>query len=58
MLDSSVADQFLLIESANMLIMTYAYARASGDGSLISRYVRRGSTFCLQDLMDSDSTRC
>ena len=23
-----------------MLIMTYAYARASGDGSLISRYVR------------------
>ncbi|KAN0141387.1 DUF1793 domain containing protein [Lactarius tabidus] len=25
-------------ESGNMLIMTYAYARASGDGSLISRY--------------------
>ncbi|KAH9996263.1 DUF1793-domain-containing protein [Russula vinacea] len=25
-------------QSANMLIMTYAYARASGDGSLISRY--------------------
>ena len=23
-----------------MLIMTYAYARATGDGSLISRYVR------------------
>jgi hypothetical protein len=23
-----------------MLIMTYAHARASGDGSLISRYVR------------------
>jgi hypothetical protein len=35
-----VADQSLLIESGNMLIMTYAYARASGDGSLISRYVR------------------
>jgi hypothetical protein len=30
-----------------MLIMTYAYARASGDGSLISRYVRQDSTFCL-----------
>ncbi|KAF8480056.1 hypothetical protein DFH94DRAFT_692413 [Russula ochroleuca] len=25
-------------QSANMLIMTYAHARASGDGSLISRY--------------------
>jgi hypothetical protein len=24
-----------------MLIMTYAYARATGDGSLISRYVSR-----------------
>ena len=30
-----------------MLIMTYAYARASGDGSLISRYVRQESSFCL-----------
>jgi hypothetical protein len=30
----------LYTESGNMLIMTYAYARASGDGSLISRYVR------------------
>jgi hypothetical protein len=40
MLDLDIADQYLLIESANMLIMTYAYARASGDGSLISRYVR------------------
>ena len=29
-----------LTESGNMLIMTYAHARASGDGSLISRYVR------------------
>ena len=27
------------VETGNMLIMTYAYARASGDGSLISRYV-------------------
>ncbi|KAH9021900.1 hypothetical protein EDB85DRAFT_2120054, partial [Lactarius pseudohatsudake] len=26
--------------SGNMLIMTYAHARATGDGSLISRYVR------------------
>ena len=30
-----------------MLIMTYAHARASGDGSLISRYVRQNSTFLL-----------
>jgi hypothetical protein len=30
-----------------MLIMTYAYARASGDGTFISRYVRQDSTFCL-----------
>jgi Domain of unknown function (DUF4965) len=28
-------------ESGNMLIMTYAHARATGDGSLISRYVSR-----------------
>ena len=41
------ADQRLLIETGNMLIMTYANARASGDGSLISRYVRQESTFCL-----------
>ena len=27
------------VETGNMLIMTYAYARASGDGSLMSRYV-------------------
>lgn len=27
-----------------MLIMTYAHARASGDGSLISRYVRTNSS--------------
>ena len=39
------ADQCLLIETGNMLIMTYAYARASGDGSFISRYVRQDSTF-------------
>ncbi len=30
-----------------MLIMTYAYARASGDGSLISRYVCQASNFPL-----------
>jgi len=30
-------------ESGNMLIMTYAHARATGDGSLISRYVCRDS---------------
>jgi Domain of unknown function (DUF4965) len=35
-----IGHQRLLIETANMLIMTYAYARASGDGSFISRYVR------------------
>ena len=28
-----------------MLIMTYAYARISGDGSLISRYVCQDSNF-------------
>ena len=32
-------------ETGNMLIMTYAHARASGDGSLISRYVRTGLLF-------------
>jgi hypothetical protein len=30
-----------------MLIMTYAYARASGDGNFISRYVRQDFSFCL-----------
>jgi hypothetical protein len=40
MLELGIADQYL-IETGNMLIMTYAYARASGDGSLISRYVRQ-----------------
>jgi hypothetical protein len=30
-----------------MLIMTYAYARASGDGNIIARYVCQDSTFCL-----------
>jgi hypothetical protein len=39
MLNLGIADQSLLTETGNMLIMTYAYARASGDGSLISRYV-------------------
>ena len=40
-----VAYQCLLIETANMLIMTYAYARASGDGSFISKYVRIHTIF-------------
>ena len=30
-----------------MLIMTYAHARASGDGSLITRYVRTELLFAL-----------
>ena len=47
MLDLGIADQSLLTETGNMLIMTYAYARASGDGSLISRYVRQTSKFSL-----------
>ena len=38
---ASFSDQRLLVESGNMLILTYAYARASGDGSFISRYVRQ-----------------
>ena len=28
-------------ESANMIIMLYAYARTSGDGTLLAQYVRR-----------------
>ena len=45
-----IAYQCLLIETANMLIMTYAYARASGDGSFINRYVRQDYF-----ILDSDS---
>ena len=37
-----------------MLIMTYAHARASGDGSLISRYVRRG---LLSGIHETNKTR-
>jgi hypothetical protein len=33
-------DLLACTESGNMLIMTYAHARAGGDGSLISRHVR------------------
>ena len=44
-------------ETGNMLIMTYAYARASGDGSLISRYVRR-DYFFLDSALNSGSIRC
>jgi hypothetical protein len=47
MLDLGITDQSLFIESGNMLIMAYAYARASGDGSLISRYVRQRSNLFL-----------
>ena len=38
----AIADLFLMTytESGNMLIMTFAHARASGDGSLINGYVR------------------
>jgi len=43
--DSGISDQPLLTETGNMLIMTYAYARARGDGSLISRYVCQDSYF-------------
>ena len=39
MLDLGIADQSLLTETGNMLIMTYTYVQASGDGSLISIYV-------------------
>ena len=46
-IDLCIVDQFVLIESGNMLIMTYAYTRASGDGSLISRYVRQRFNFFL-----------
>ena len=38
-------DQLLLTETGNMLIMTYAHARANGDGSLISKYVCQDSKF-------------
>ena len=31
----------LLSESGNMLIMALAHARISGDGALLSKYVRR-----------------
>jgi len=37
--------QCLLIETANMLIMTYAYSRESGDGSFISKHVRINYVF-------------
>ncbi len=47
MLYLGIADHCLIIETGNMLIMTYAYARASGDGSFISRYVRMDSIFSL-----------
>ena len=57
-LDIGNADRSLLIDSGNMLIMTCAHARASGDGSLISRYVRQGPNLSPKGLMVSDSIRC
>jgi len=41
-----------------MLIMTYAYARATGDGSLIGRYVRQDSKIHRQGLIVFDSISC
>ena len=51
MQDLGIANQSLLTETGNMLIMTYAYARASGDGSLISKYVCQDSNFFLIGLI-------
>ena len=49
----------LSTESGNMLIMTYAYARASGDGSLISKYVRARLLFVpVSDQQYPDSILC
>ena len=45
-------------ESGNMLIMTYAYARASGDGSLISKYARMKLRMVFMKLTKSDSILC
>ena len=45
-------------ESGNMLIMTYAYARASGDGSLISKYARMKLHMVFMKLTKSDSILC
>ncbi|KAI0278702.1 hypothetical protein BGY98DRAFT_916704, partial [Russula aff. rugulosa BPL654] len=51
-------------QTGNMLIMTYAYARASGDGSLISRYYSllsswanylNGSTLFITDQASADN---
>jgi hypothetical protein len=50
--------QSLFTETGNMLIMTYAYARASGDGSVISRYVRQRQVSGWRDLINPDSIRC
>jgi hypothetical protein len=60
MIDLGIANQSFFIETGNMLIMTFAYARASGDGSLISRYVCPGSIFSLAglDAVYPDSIRC
>jgi Domain of unknown function (DUF4965) len=39
-------------ESGNMLIMTYAYARASGDGNIIAKYVCRNCSWIVRKLID------
>ena len=46
------------IESGNMLTMTYAHARATGDGSLISKYVCQDSNIYWQGLIVFESIRC
>jgi hypothetical protein len=47
------------VETGNMLIMTYAHARATGDGSLISRYVCQTLlTVSIKDLTNIASIHC
>ena len=42
-----------------MLIMTYAHARASGDGNMIGTYVRINKSYkALESLTKSDSIIC
>ena len=39
-----------LPESSTMLIMMYAYARVTGDGSLLAQHVRDASTYASNSL--------
>jgi hypothetical protein len=41
-----------------MLIMTYAHARASGDGNMIGKYVRTKLYKVLAELTKLDSIIC